>query len=51
MGAIAKGGTSELVDAIQYAEPIKTKDLVFLDSPGYDPVSVTEQVASGANVD
>ena len=35
---------------IQYAEPIKTKGLVFMDSPGYDPVSVTEQVASGANV-
>ncbi len=50
MGAIAKGGTSELVDVIQYAEPIKTKGLVFMDSPGYDPVSVTGQVASGANV-
>jgi len=35
---------------IQYAEPIKTKGLGFMDSPGYDPVSVTEQVASGANV-
>ena len=50
LGAIAKGGTSELVDVIQYAEPIKTKGLVFMDSPGYDPVSVTEQVAFGANV-
>ena len=50
MGAIAKGGTSELVDVIQYAEPIKTKGLVFMDSPGYDPVSVTEHVTSGANV-
>ena len=50
LGAIAKGGTSELVDVIQYAEPIKTKGLVFMDSPGYDPVSVTGQVASGANV-
>ena len=50
LGAIAKGGTSELVDVIQYAEPIRTKGLVFMDSPGYDPVSVTGQVASGANV-
>jgi len=50
LGAVAKGGTSELVDVIQYAEPIKTKGLVFMDSPGYDPVSVTGQVASGANV-
>ena len=50
LGAIAKGGTSELVVVIQYAEPIKTKGLVFIDSPGYDPVSVTGQVASGANV-
>ncbi len=50
LGAIAKGGTSELVVVIQYAEPIKTKGLVFMDSPGYDPVSVTGQVASGANV-
>ena len=50
LGAVAKGGTSELVDVIQYAEPIRTKGLVFMDSPGYDPVSVTGQVASGANV-
>ena len=50
MGAIAKGGTSELVYVIQNAEPIKTKGLVFMDSPGYDHVSVTGQVSSGANV-
>ena len=50
LGAVAKGGTSQLVDVIQYAEPIMTKGLVFMDSPGYDPVSVTGQVASGANV-
>ncbi|SVB17916.1 uncharacterized protein METZ01_LOCUS170770 [marine metagenome] len=50
LGAVSKGGTSELVDVIQYAEPIRTKGLVFMDSPGYDPVSITGQVASGANV-
>ena len=38
------------MDVINYAEPTKTKSLVFMDSPGYDPVSVTGQVASGANV-
>ena len=50
LGGVSKGGTSKLVDVIQYAEPIRTKGLVFMDSPGYDPVSVTGQVASGANV-
>ena len=50
LGAVSKGGTSKLMDVINYAEPAKTKGLVFMDSPGYDPVSVTGQVASGANV-
>lgn len=38
------------MDVINYAEPAKSKGLIFMDSPGYDPVSVTGQVASGANV-
>ena len=38
------------MDVINYAEPAKSKGLVFMDSPGYDPVSVTGQVASGANL-
>ncbi len=50
LGAAAKGGTTNLVDVYQYAEPIKAKGFVFMDSPGYDPVSATGQVASGANV-
>ena len=38
------------LNEIKAGEPIKTKGLIFMDSPGYDPVSVTGQVASGANV-
>src|SRR5262249_3768318 len=48
--AVAKGGTSPLNDVIQYAEPVKTRGLVFMDSPGFDPVSATGQVASGATM-
>jgi len=50
LGAAAKGGTSALCGVYEYAEPIRTKGLVFMDSPGYDPCSITGQVASGANV-
>src|SRR5207249_9049754 len=50
LGAISKGGTTNLNDVFLYAEPIQTPGLVFMDSPGFDPVSATGQVASGANV-
>jgi len=50
LGAVAKGGNSVLEDVLNYAEPLKNKGFNFMDSPGYDPVSVTGQVASGANV-
>jgi len=50
LGAVAKGGNSILKDVLSYAEPLKSKGFNFMDSPGYDPVSVTGQVASGANV-
>jgi len=50
LGAAAKGGTTNLVDVYKYAEPITAKGLVFMDSPGYDPVSATGQVASGSNI-
>jgi altronate hydrolase len=50
LGAVAKSGTSPLVDVIEYAEPLKTRGLVFMDSPGFDPCSATGQVASGANM-
>lgn len=50
LGAVAKGGTTNLVDVYEYAEPITSHGFVFMDSPGYDPVSITGQVAGGANL-
>lgn len=50
LGAIAKGGSTALVDVVHYAEPIRTKGFVVMDTPGYDPASMTGLVAGGANV-
>jgi altronate hydrolase len=50
LGAAAKGGTTNLTGVYKYAEPVTAKGFTFMDSPGYDPCSVTGQVASGANV-
>jgi altronate hydrolase len=50
LGAIAKSGTTNLVDVYEYADPVTAKGLVFMDTPGYDPVSATGQVAGGANL-
>ncbi|QHB27755.1 galactarate dehydratase [Pseudomonas monteilii] len=50
LGAVAKAGTSNLVDVYQYAEAVRAQGLVFMDTPGYDPVSATGQVAGGANL-
>jgi altronate hydrolase len=50
LGAVAKGGSTNLVDVYRYAEPITKKGFVFMDTPGYDPVSATGQVAGGANI-
>ena len=50
LGAVAKGGTTNLVDVYEYAEPVTAKGFVFMDTPGYDPVSATGQVAGGANM-
>jgi altronate hydrolase len=50
LGAVAKAGTTPLVDVVRYAEPVRAKGFVFMDTPGYDPVSVTGQVAGGANL-
>ena len=50
LGAVAKGGTTNLVDVFEYAEPISAKGFVYMDTPGYDPVSATGQVAGGANL-
>jgi len=50
LGAVAKGGSAPLAGVYLFAEPIDTHGFVFMDSPGYDPCSVTGQVASGANL-
>ena len=50
LGAAAKGGTTNLAGVYKYAEPVDTKGFVFMDSPGFDPASITGQVASGANL-
>ncbi len=50
LGAVAKGGSTKLVGVYKYAEPITTKGFAFMDSPGYDPCSITGEVASGCNL-
>jgi len=50
LGAVAKGGASDLSAVYEYAEHVTSKGLVFMDTPGYDPVSATGMVAGGANV-
>jgi altronate hydrolase len=50
LGAMAKAGSTNLVDVVAYAEPIRARGFVFMDTPGYDPVSATGQVAGGANI-
>ncbi|WP_265515867.1 UxaA family hydrolase [Nitratireductor luteus] len=50
LGAAAKGGSTPLNAVYEYAELIREKGFVFMDTPGYDPVSVTGQVAGGSNV-
>lgn len=50
LGAAAKGGTSPLTGVYKYGETIRSKGFVFMDSPGYDPASVTGQIASGCNL-
>ena len=50
LGGVTKGGTTNLVDVYEYADLITAKGFVFMDTPGYDPVTVTGQVAGGANL-
>jgi altronate hydrolase len=50
LGAAAKAGTSPLNDAVDYAERIATPGFVFMNTPGYDPVSLTGLAAGGANM-
>ena len=50
LGSAMKGGTTPLQQVYEYAEPIEQAGFVFMDSPGYDPVATTGQIASGANI-
>ena len=50
LGAIAKGGSTPLTGVYEYAEPVTAPGLGFMNTPGYDPVSVTGQVAGGCNL-
>jgi len=50
LGAVAKSGSTPLMDVYRYAEPVDTHGLVFMDAPGYDPMGATGQIASGANL-
>ncbi|MEO4044831.1 altronate dehydratase family protein [Hoeflea sp. CAU 1731] len=50
LGAVAKGGSAPLEAVYEYAEPVTARGFVYMDTPGYDPVSATGQVAGGANV-
>jgi len=50
LGAVAKGGTTNLVDVYEYAEAVTARGFVYMDTPGYDPVSATGQIAGGANL-
>jgi altronate hydrolase len=50
LGAAAKGGSTPLNAVYHYAEPITAKGFVYMDTPGYDPVAATGQVAGGCNL-
>ncbi len=50
LGAVAKGGSAPLQAVYEYAEPIVDSGFTFMDTPGYDPVSATGQVAGGCNL-
>jgi altronate hydrolase len=50
LGAMAKAGSTNLVDVVKYAEPVTKSGFVFMDTPGFDPVATTGQVAGGSNL-
>ena len=50
LGAAAKGGSTTMNAVYHYADPVTEKGFVFMDTPGYDPVAATGQVAGGANI-
>ncbi|MEW5912154.1 MAG: altronate dehydratase family protein [Thermodesulfobacteriota bacterium] len=50
LGAVSKGGTTNLVEVYEYAQPVTAQGMVFMDTPGYDTVSITGMLAGGANL-
>ncbi len=50
LGAVMKGGTSLLAGVVDYSEQVAAKGLVMMDTPGYDPVSITGLAAGGCNI-
>jgi len=50
LGAVAKGGTAPLTEVYRFAERVEARGFVYMDTPGYDPCSVTGQIAGGANL-
>jgi len=50
LGAVAKAGSSPLMDAVDYAERVTSPGFVFMNTPGYDPVSLTGLAAGGCNL-
>ena len=50
LGAASKGGTTPLMGVYKYAEPVTARGFTFMDSPGYDPASVTGQIAGGCTL-
>lgn len=50
LGAVAKGGSTPLHGVYEYAQRVSGRGLVFMDTPGYDVVSITGMIAGGANV-
>ena len=50
LGAAMKGGNTTLRGVYHYAEPVTARGFVYMDTPGYDPVAATGQVAGGANI-
>ena len=50
LGAVAKAGTSRMIEVVDYAEPVTSPGFVFMNTPGYDPVSLTGLAAGGCNL-
>ncbi|HEX4769196.1 MAG TPA: altronate dehydratase family protein [Bryobacteraceae bacterium] len=50
LGAVAKAGTTALADVVEYAQRITKPGFVFMNTPGYDPVSITGLAAGGVNL-